>query len=159
MERVGFGTRLLAAIVDGIILLIIIVALSAVLGTGMSFSTDPAANANMGLVAVLLMPLIVLAYYSLEIFKGQTPAKMLMKIIIRKEDGTPAPTNVLLTRWVIKNAGTLITLVGALTTLAILGTIGTLAGVVIFFGSFLALTAPKQTLHDKLAHTAVYKVA
>ena len=68
---------------------------------------------------------------------------------------TQAPVQQLLLRFACKHIHFIL---GALAifTFSTLATLGTLAGVVMTLGCFLALGEKKQALHDMLAKTAVY---
>ena len=155
MERVGFGPRFLAALIDVVALLIVLTILGTVFGVS-AFSMG-AGVTGFSIIAVV-MALIPLGYTTTEIFQAATPGKQLMKLKIRNQDGTDADQSVLQKRWAIKASGSLISLVGTLTTVTLISTIGGLVGLVIGLGCFLVLTEGKQALHDKLANTAVFKV-
>lgn len=155
MERIGFGLRFFAAVLDCIIVMVIIFVFAMITGLGLAAMSRP----EVGGIWATLGVLIVLAYLSLEIFKAATPGKMIMKLRIRNADGTPAPVETLAKRWAVKNAGSLLRFLGALTTMALFGQLGMLIGFVIFLGCFMVFGADRQALHDKVAHTAVYKSA
>ena len=153
MEKIGFGPRFLAALIDGVILFGVAMVLGLILGGGAS-----AFSGGGSYIAGLVVSLFSLGYTSLEIFKAATPGKMIMKIAIRNADGSVAPQEVLIKRWAIKSSGSLVHTVSAITTIALIGHIGMLFGLVILVGCFFVLGADKLALHDKIAGTAVYKV-
>lgn len=155
MERVGFGPRFLAALIDTVALLIVLSILGTVFGIS-AFSTG-AGVAGFSILAII-MTLVPLGYLSTEIFNAATPGKQLMKLKIKNEDGTDADQSVLQKRWAIKCSGTLITLIGNITTLGIFAFVGGVVGLIIFLGCFLVLVEGRQTLHDKIAKTAVFKI-
>jgi uncharacterized RDD family membrane protein YckC len=153
MERVGFGPRFLAALIDGVALMIVMM----ILGTVFGISMMPTADTSFSLFRII-MTLIPLGYISTEIFQAATPGKQLMKLKIKNQDGTDAEQSILQKRFLIKTAGSLLQLVGAITTLSIFGTVGGLVGLIIVLGCFMVLTDDKQALHDKIAQTAVFKI-
>jgi uncharacterized RDD family membrane protein YckC len=154
MEKIGFGPRFLAALIDGVALMVVMM----ILGTVFGVSMMPTPDAGFSLFAII-MTLIPLGYISTEIFQAATPGKQLMKLKIKNQDGTDADQSILQKRFLIKTAGSLLQLVGAVTTLSIFNTVGGLVGLIIALGCFMVLTDDKQALHDKLAQTAVFKVS
>ncbi|MGA2498849.1 MAG: RDD family protein, partial [Tepidisphaeraceae bacterium] len=103
MQRQGFGIRLGAAIIDGVIILVGMVLLSLVFGFGAftAASRGGGAAAGVSIVAVLLMALWPLAYSSTEIFMAASPGKKLLGLTIANQDGSPAAPPVLATRWAV----------------------------------------------------------
>lgn len=155
MKRVGFGLRFLAAILDGIILGAILYILSMVTG-GKLFTSPVSMFGSMDSVyfANILASLI---YFSLEIFTAATPGKMLLKLKIQNEKGKSAATNALLVRYLLKHSSQICYFLFAITTMRLFWTLQTITGLIIFLGGFLIFTQSKQTLHDRLSKTAVYK--
>jgi uncharacterized RDD family membrane protein YckC len=156
MERVGFGPRFLAALIDFVALLVVLSILGVVFGIS-AFSMG-AGEGGFSILAVI-MAIIPLGYASTEIFNAATPGKQLMKLKIKNQDGTDADQSVLQKRWAIKYSGSLITLVGTITTVSIFSTVGGLVGLIIGLGCFMVLTETKQALHDKVSQTAVFKIS
>jgi uncharacterized RDD family membrane protein YckC len=172
-KRVGFGPRFGAALLD--IVLICIVSLlfggtmgallglgaGAMIGAGTEGGGAAAAGAALGAVGGMMIGMYVFGFlYSLiEAFTGASPGKMVLKLKIGFEDGRNAPVSTYVARWAVKYAGTLIGLVALMPGLHLLGTVGTLAGVVIFIGCFLVLGDKRQALHDLAAKTAVFNKA
>jgi len=67
---------------------------------------------------------------------------------------------VLIEKWVralLKYSGTILALLAGVTSVAILGTIGSIAGLIIFIGCFFVLGDKRQAIHDLVAKTAVFK--
>jgi uncharacterized RDD family membrane protein YckC len=149
MVRIGFGMRLVAALIDCAIMI------------GMAFALNATILAVVGLnttgliVAGCVSSLACLALSSLEVFKAASVGKMLLKYRITMADGSPAPMDVLIKRWAIKQSPTMLSLAAAITTLGFLNWIGMLVGLAIFAGCFLALQPEKLAYHDKLLGTAV----
>jgi uncharacterized RDD family membrane protein YckC len=169
VERQGFGIRLGAMLIDAVLLCILIAVLAPLLGgllggmIGASAAggddTTAALGGFMGAIAGMLIvaPIVVIAYYLMEALIGATPGKMMLGIKIASEDGTAAPVSKLFMRWVIKSAGNILSILGLLAGVAFLGTLGTIAGLVIFIGCFMVLGEKRQAIHDMLGKTAVFK--
>lgn len=145
-ERAGFGVRLGAALIDGLIVLIGVGILRLIFGGSW--------------LGNVLQALAVLAYYSQEVFQAATPGKKALKLAIGGLGGLPAPSDALVKRYLVKISPTLISLVVAvLPFLGFLNFLGGLVGLVLFVGCFLVLGSKRQALHDMLADTAVYPAA
>lgn len=170
-NRIGFGKRFGAVLIDAILCGIIAffggAAIGGMLGaaagapasspatamTGDQMSTmmgGAIAGAVMGFVA------IALAYSLLEGFTGWTIGKFIVGIQIGNQDGTRASVGQLLTRWALKNSNGILTILAVFTGIALLKTIGSLAGLAIFIGFFFIFASSKQGFHDMIAKTAVY---
>jgi len=173
-ERIGFGQRLLAAIVDGLVIGIVGGILGSVLGgmlgagAGAAMSSGgagddaAAATAAGGMIGALAgaaigIGLVSLGWIIWEGLTGQALGKMLLKIRIKKEDGTDAGKDKLLTRAAVKYSNSLLSLIGSLTGIAAITKLGSLAGLVIFVGCFFVLGQKRQAIHDLIAKTAVFK--
>jgi len=164
MERQGFGIRLGAFLIDIVAPIILRLIISVISGHG--FSVSYGYRSAAGSVGYsLVMSLVVLGYWSTEIFKAASPGKMLLGLSIGSETGSAATQNQLVMRWAFKNAFSLIGLVGTIIGAVIpifgliIGIISLSAALAIFVGCFLTLGAQRQALHDMLAHTAVYQLA
>lgn len=173
-ERIGFGLRLLAALIDGVVIVVLGSIVGSVLGgvlgagTGAAIASgaapdDAAKAAALGGIfaavagAALGIAVLGVVWLIWEGLTGQALGKMLLKIRIKSEDGTNAGVDKLLTRAAIKHSNELLGLIGALTHISIFNNLASLAGLVIFIGCFFVLGQSRQALHDKLAKTAVYK--
>lgn len=178
-QRVGFGPRLGAWLLDVVIVGVLAflgagtiattlgVTAGAALGGAMATQADSAAAA-MAAVGGLLAGIFAFAiaaavigcvYFLIEGFTGYTLGKLLLGIRVASDDGMAASVGKLLTRFAIKNCSFLLTLVSGLTGIAALRTLGNVAGLIIFVGCFFTLGMRKQAFHDMLAHTAVYPKA
>jgi uncharacterized RDD family membrane protein YckC len=174
-QRIGFGPRLGALLIDLVLVVILAVVLGGFIGGmfgaaagggGAALSTgtgsDAQSAAAMGGVigAVLGMAiagtLIGCVYSLLEGFTGYTLGKLMLGMRIASADGTQAPVSKLLLRWAVKNNKFLLSVVAIATGVRFLATLGNLGALVIFIGCFLALGASKQALHDRICDTAVW---
>jgi uncharacterized RDD family membrane protein YckC len=180
-KRVGFGLRLLAVLIDGVIVgvvglvvgLVVGGAIGGLLGGGgalggaLSWSAgDTAAGgaalgAALGAVIGAMAALggVVFLYGLIEAFTGASPGKMVLKLKVGHEDGRRASVSTYAARWAVKYAGTLLGMVAMLPGLHLIGTLALPAAVVIFVGCFLVLGDKRQALHDIAARTAVFRKA
>ena len=169
MERKGFGIRLGAFLIDLVILIVIQAILSIILigslsvnfGVGTPGGAAPGtlSEADLGKIRTfaIVSGLIQLAYWSLEIFRGQSVGKMALGMKIGNEMGTvPADTGTLAVRYALKNVSGIIGLIASVTGVTVLSWVGGLAGLAIFIGCFFTLGQKRQALHDMIAKTAVY---
>ncbi|MCB2186366.1 MAG: RDD family protein [Deltaproteobacteria bacterium] len=164
MERVGFGKRFLAFLIDLVIVMVggtVVSFLTGGLMGGMASraGAPPEASAGLGVLAGVTIFILIGSLYNLiEAFRGQSPGGMILGIIIRNQDGSPADLGTLFYRYAVKNISSLLRLAAAILGLGFLETVGNLAGFVIFLGCFLVLRADRLTLHDMICHTSVYPV-
>jgi len=174
-ERVGFGRRLGAYLLDllGIIILGSIINVVAgeflvqlFFGAQLAEAEIAAAQfEGMGFDYMALMTQVTkmsagtsiatLLLFVMEGIKGQSIGKMILQIENTNANGTEAEPKVLWTRTSLKYGSTLLSLLGGLVGLSFIGSIGSIWGFVIFIGFFFALAEKKQTIHDMIAKTVV----
>jgi uncharacterized RDD family membrane protein YckC len=167
MQREGFGPRLAAAIVDGLILFGVFFLIGLVTGGSIALIFGAGGNTAgsqntasvVGIGFAIAVIIIGVGYTLMEVFLAATPGKMALGLIIADERGVPATRDQLFKRWAIKNSGNILQWLALLVGVAIIGTIGSIVGFIIFIGCFFTLGAAKQALHDKPAKTAVFKKA
>lgn len=173
-ERAGFGVRLVALVID----LLLITAISVVIGLmagsstavlihkmGWTLDTDPAGQvvaagilsvAVFILVTLLVSALISLPYNLMEALFGWTPGKLATGLRVRNQDGSRPGLGQVFSRWLIKHNAILISL---LTFVGIpVAFLSPILQAVVFGGCFLALGQSRQALHDSLTGTAVYEL-
>ena len=172
-ERIGFGRRLGAYLLDVVVAGIGGFVIGMFAGAGltalffaseMNEGMEEAEALGGGVVAFLGgllgtfagMMLIFLVIMLLEAFTGQTIGKMMLGIKNGDEDGAPAGPGKLITRAAVKYIGTILALVAGLTGIAMVGTVGQLLGFAVFIGFFFILGDKKQGFHDMIAKTAVF---
>lgn len=176
--RVGFGKRLGALIIDVIITMVLSAILFLILPyegmdtlfqtLGDIFAGDIGAAEEMEKQAMemaeaniwveFLGNLIMLLYWTTEIFFGWTLGKKLLKIKIADTD-LRLNKGALTKRFLIKHSYSILGLIilpFGLTVVASLGMLTGLLTFVVFIGCFFALGANKQALHDMIAGTAVF---
>lgn len=170
-NRIGFGKRLGAYVLDVVLVCVASFFLGSTIGGvfgaaaggvfgsgGESATTSAAIGGAIGAVVGFIAAGVLLGtiYFLLEGFTGFTLGKLMLGIRIAGEDGVQAPLTTLLGRYAIKNIGTVMGLAALLLGMKVLSTVGSVAGLVVFVGCFLALGAKKQALHDQIMHTAVF---
>lgn len=176
-QRVGFGPRLGAYLID----VVIVCVLSFVGGTfvaGMLGIAGGAALSNAtlntsadtlaaGMAAVggifgavigfiAAMALIGVAYFLIEGFTGYTLGKLMLGIRVANADGTKAGLGTLLGRFALKRIDLIFMLAAVITTTWALLKVGQLAGLIMFIGCFFVLGVKKQAFHDMIMKTAVF---
>jgi uncharacterized RDD family membrane protein YckC len=95
------GRRILAALLDILLLGVVFVLLGIV--TGGAHSSSNSASVTLGIAGTLVFLLITTAYYfGCESATGQTIGKRLVGIRVKSEDGTPASTRGVAIRTVLR---------------------------------------------------------
>jgi uncharacterized RDD family membrane protein YckC len=176
-QRVGFGPRLGAWLLDFVIVCVLAflggstiggligVTAGAALSGAMANQADSLSAAGAaalgglfgGIVAFFIAAAVIgIVYFLIEGFTGYTLGKLMLGIRVASDDGTSAGVGKLLTRYAIKNCNILLTVLAALSGVTALRTLGNLGGLLIIVGCFFVLGMKKQAFHDMLAHTAVY---
>lgn len=166
--RIGFGKRLLAHIIDFIILAIIGSIVMAMMGY-IDILSDIVADfmatqdftvledmetALDGFTPVSI--LIYFLYYSLEIFMGASIGKLALSLKIGNEDRTEASTNTLFKRYIIKHSDRVFTLLGFIAAVFIFNLFSSLLLIALVVGFFFTLSVKRQAFHDSLSKTAVF---
>ena len=169
-NRIGFGRRLGAYVIDLLIVIGLAYIVASISGTfferfvDFSKFTDAQLEVfdgkpNLWMFSVVVPITAVLMgfiYNLIEGFTGNTPAKYLLGIKIGNQDGTKASQGKLMGRFAIKNISSIIGLIAIALMASTLNTIGSVLGFVIFIGCFFVLGESKLALHDMIAKTAVY---
>ncbi len=168
-NRIGFGRRLGAYVIDLLIVIGLAYIVASISGTFFEkfvdfskFTDEQAffdANPTLWLLFVIIpIPAVLMSfiYNLIEGFTGNTPAKYLLGIKIGNQDGTKASQGKLMGRFAIKNISSIIGLIAIALMASTLNIIGSVLGFVIFIGCFFVLGESKLALHDMIAKTAVY---
>ncbi|MES2765477.1 MAG: RDD family protein [Bacteroidota bacterium] len=104
----------------------------------------------------ILAGIVGLLYSLVELFTGSSPAKHIFGIIAAHENGTQGNLGLWGARWFIKSSSSILSVIGMLAGVELLGTTGSIVGVLFLVGCFFALGEEKQALHDKIAKTAIF---
>lgn len=173
-NRVGFGRRLGAALIDYMILVIITMAVFSFTGffsalqkflmDAQGLQNNPvemlqleqqfmAENMN----SIIFNSIITIAYYSLEMLIGATLGKLILGIQIARADGHKADFFTLFKRFITKNSSNILSFIAIITTISAFNIISVVCMITIFVGFFVTLSDKKQALHDLVAKTAVFK--
>ncbi|MDF1673830.1 MAG: RDD family protein [Vicingaceae bacterium] len=89
---------------------------------------------------------------------GQSIGKMLLKIKNTDVYGNQAAPQVLWTRALLKYGSSVLGIIGGMTGLMIISTLGSIWGLVIFVGYFLVFMDNRQAIHDMIAKTIVCRL-
>lgn len=165
-ERISFGKRLGAYLLDFVLASILGAVLGMVAGASLAALFFPGGDMDMGpltswiggaIGTVAGMALMIVVFMLIEGFTGATPGKMILGIKVKNADGSDAGMGSLLLRTVLKNISVVMPVLAGVTGVAILGQIGSYGGLAIFVGCFFVLGAKRQAFHDMIGKTAVYK--
>lgn len=149
LERKDLGIRLVAAIIDAVILTVVMTLVTSVT-VGM-----------LGRLSFLIAGLIGLAYPCIELLKGQSPGKMILKLKVTAEDGSPPSRDQMIRRTMIRWSPTLI---GSLLTIvamvvpfvAMLGNLALVGlSIALLVMSLKTIKSTRQAFWDVQAKTAV----
>lgn len=177
-ERVGFGPRLGAWIIDLLLSLLFGILLGVLLqplGVGMPesiqqnlaearqmYDTFGVDEATIGIVeawypALTLGGIIAAIMYALiEGLSGASPGKRILGIVVANQDGTAGTTQVWMRRCLVKHVSAFLNIFTLLPVLAFVADIGSFLGFVVFVGCFFVLGQDRLALHDRIAATAIY---
>ncbi|MGB0887862.1 MAG: RDD family protein [Vicingaceae bacterium] len=176
-ERVGFGRRFGAYMLDLLIALVFGGFIATFVGADLAqtffaaelgeanTSLEMFAGSDMDLETFMLktfgysaaVSLLMIVFFIMEGALGQSPGKMLLQLVNSNEDGSNADAGKLWMRAGLKYGSTLLSLIGGLVGMTFIGTIGSIWGFVIFVGFFFAFADKKQTIHDMIAKTVVVR--
>ncbi|HAB11108.1 MAG TPA: hypothetical protein DCE47_05415 [Planctomycetaceae bacterium] len=173
-ERVGFGKRFGASMIDGILGSIGGMILGAVFGGLLGGAVAAEAGAASGeagaaevagalggifgafagaMVGIAFAGVIIAVW---EACTGAAIGKMALGIKIKSADGSPASFGKLLLRSLFKYNAQVLGVITVLTGIEAIESVGNIGMFVVAIGCLLVLGGEKQALHDKLAGTAVY---
>lgn len=177
-QRIGFGKRLGAFVLDCVLCGILAAvggstiggwfgaytgamtagAASAAAGAGDNTQAAAALGGMFGAIAGIVLAATVIAtvYFLFEGFTGYTLGKLMLGIRIANDDGTRAGVGKLLLRFLVKNSGSVLSLLAIFTATAALFQLSRIASLIIFVGCFFTLGVKRQAFHDMIAKTAVY---
>lgn len=160
--RVGFGRRLGAYIIDFIITSILGFMVIYFTGAFQELLNIEDLLNNMTKLSLILEDstlisgLLILLYYSTEIFLGASPGKMILGIVIADSNRTDAEIGKLVNRYLLKHSNSILSLIALITSISIFEFFSNLILLIIIIGFFFTLSNKRQALHDSLTNTAVY---
>lgn len=171
-DRVGFGRRFGAYMLDFLFILILGSILGLLFGDQIApilfgkqmAEMDQAMSQLGGTFTVFFEKMMEIASGTsltglilivLEGSIGQSIGKLILKIKNTNVDGSPASPSKLWLRALLKYGASILSLIGGFTGLFFIGTIGSLWSFVIFIGFFFVFMDNKQTIHDMIAKTVV----
>ena len=153
MNRVGFGKRLLAALVDYMILILIILGVfsfTGFFGSLQKFMLDVQSVGNNiqeitllqtqfmsdNMNSIIFNSIITIAYYSLEMLIGATLGKLILGIQIAKSNGKRSDFMPLFIRFLVKNASNLFGFLAILTAVGAFDLLSFVCLITVFIGFF-----------------------
>ena len=142
--RVGIGHRFLAGLVDGVIVFVLTFVPTLILS-----KVSP-------MLAGIVGGVLGLAYFSLEVLKAQSVGKMVFKVKITKQDGSPATRDQLVRRYAFKQVPQVLMIIAAIPFLHFVGIIAGLTAIAVLASSLFMLKPEKLAYHDQLFGTAVF---
>lgn len=175
-KRVGFGKRLGAVIIDGIIVLL----LSVIIGLALSSTIDPFVDElvtkqleempsgtelpefmssfmHYSVLFGVVGGAIGLVYSLMELLTGASVGKMILGIVIAHENGKRGNITVWSIRWILKQSSGILSFIGTVLAMKMLSNISGLIGLAYLVGCFFVLGAKRQALHDMISKTAVFE--
>jgi len=178
MERVGFLQRLGAFLID---LSIFTLAIHFFTAVDVILNITTSLN-NFGLVSLFSGGLLLVGYTVSEPLTATTPGKRLAGIVIASADGAPATRRALLIRWLVKNIPVFFAIptctlwvllspynyhvplpdfvaLGVFVLAIIDTTLTAILLLIVIAGCFMAARPARQTLHDALSGTALFRRA
>lgn len=170
-ERIGFGPRLGAFLIDSFVMAFLATLLVSLFmpehmgvftqGQYLEILTGAGGTSQEAMESVWkvsqFMAHISMLYMLIEGFAGATPGKMLLGLKIGRPDGSRGDQTLFLTRYMVKNSPSLLNLLATTTGIGLIGSISGIAGMLILMGGFMMLLPERQALHDRFAHTAVFR--
>lgn len=180
-ERVGFLPRFWAYLIDFLFVIVFGVAVGIVIGADLApvffgdqiqqfevFNSMPSDFDNIFPNFYELMvkmmeiaagtTLVGFILIILEGSTGQSIGKMALKIKNTNVDGSPASPQTLWIRALLKYGASILSLLGSMSGLFLISTLGSIWSLVIFIGFFLVFMDNRQTIHDMIAKTVVSRI-
>ena len=171
IQRIGFGRRLGAYLLDGLTVGILGSVIGPFAGAGIGaliigpqLAAIPGleelgAGAIVGSMVGFIGGFIILGFLNmlLEGIIGQSIGKMMLGIKVGNQDGSTADIGKMMGRACLKSISSICTLLAALVGVGAIATIGSIGGLVIFVGCFLVLGGSKLSIHDMVTKTAIYR--
>jgi uncharacterized RDD family membrane protein YckC len=172
-SRIGFWRRLGAALLDFAIVTIILVVvlymngfiarlteyINEVMAAGQNFALINELQLefqNNNLTNYAIIYLIILAYYTLEIFIGASLGKLILGYQIGSLERTRASKRALILRYFYKHLPELLSLGWVISQIYVVDLLSSLLSFALLVGCFFVFSSKRQAFHDMLAGTAVY---
>ena len=160
LERGSAWARAAAALIDYLIAVFPAASVNAI---ALALLDEAGAEARAWRYVLGVLPYLAPLAYTLyfEIFKGATPGKMALGLVIARHDGVPADRSTLAFRWMTKHYDRIWMLIGAAVLVAPVTVLASLvagfSSLVLTVGLLQALDEERRTWHDQWSGTAVWK--
>jgi uncharacterized RDD family membrane protein YckC len=163
-KRVKFHLRLLADFID-IVIAVLFGSVIAIFITDLALGSenvlteaDKFTPQAQYLINVIFSAFILL-YFLIEAFTGFTAGKFLIRVRVAKENGLPADLKTYFIRYIIKNFGLILVVIGSLSGFTLLAQIGSGFILIILIGTIFSVRESRQAIHDAYSKTAVFKIS
>ena len=173
-QRVGFGPRFGAILIDVVLILVLAVLLaplaakigSATVNTS-SFTADLSAEEReaaealgglFGAIVGIVIGFVVASFlYNLvEAFTGGSLGKHILGLTIAHESGQKGNLSLWLMRWALKNIGYILSFITLLLGINFLDTAIQIINLIILLSALMMLAQHRQALYDKISKAAVF---
>ncbi len=162
-KRVKFHLRLLADFID-IVVAVLFGSVIAIFITDLALGSENVLTEadkftpQAQYILNVIFSVFILLYFLIEAFTGFTAGKFLIRVKVAKENGLPADLKTYLIRYIIKNFGLILVVMGSLSGFTILAQIGSGFILVIVIGTLFSVRESRQAIHDAYSKTAVFKI-
>ncbi len=176
-NRVQFGKRFAAHLIDIVVNIFLGASIGGLLGTSLSELFFPDSSevyageeyqqllggidnfaelVNTMTAAMAGIFIVTFLMFIMEGVLGQSLGKMILKITNANQDGTYADAKSLWIRASLKYVYIVLALISGIAGISVLGNLASLAGFVMFVGCFFVLGEKRQAFHDMISKTAVF---
>lgn len=160
-NRIGFGKRLAAYLLDVIVSWLLAATVIFIVGITPESSMGEGGVFGSFLGNILSYGMYINACYlpilCMDAFMGQSPGKVVLGIQIANSDGTKASIGVLAGRATVKYLQSICSIIFWFSGLLLFATLKSITAPIIILGCLLALGKGKQALHDMILNTAVFE--
>jgi uncharacterized RDD family membrane protein YckC len=175
-NRVGFGLRLGAYVLDFVILAVVSILVRAQVAalfpdayqqalakalSGPGMDAAKIASARPFIEAstqwTLTISMLGVLYGLIEGFTGASPGKLILGLRAVDQSGQRASVGNLLVRYLVKYSASLLALVGMVAVSSVIQNVSQIVALIVIVGCFLVFGKARLALHDRIAGTAVLR--
>ena len=155
-QRKGCWIRAAAAAIDlGLLFIAYVIVVAAVAAFESAFTINVLGDDDR--IYSLVWYILIIAWLSIEIFLAATPGKLILGLCIANANGTPAPRSMRFHRWITKTWCFWLSAAAVVCAHAGLEMFGAISYTLLLAGCLAAANDYRQTWHDEIAHTAVFR--